>query len=1123
MTMFRQIFVRPQRPASRETLLGVGIAVCVLLAVVQGPSGSSSGATRVSAAAGWSWFKTDPHVHSTFSADAFSDIGIHAVAAKAQGYNALFLTDHDGGSSFLINNETANHRVFEDKLTNWTASTFGTQSGSTNALATSPVASGTSSLHLASTSMTYGETGVWSTRGPNFRSGDIILKVKIYPKRIDANSGVYVSASIGGDLNVVKHPKGYTTTSGVITPEKTTVLVWQLGNARVASSDPNTRVITNSLGSYTLNQWNSYTINVTQAMAAIPVADRPLSYDAFTYLRMVAAAGNGGTADAYFDAYSIDAAGPIPPADEFVYRTPLVSAYDTSTFKIFSSYEMGQSKHSQRFNFAITSPSEYVHYANGIDGIRPTQDMGYPAQLNHPGTGTTIPEAIAGRGLGADNIEVTNPDWEAAWDEILKQGTQILGNYSSDTHSGESANSEATFIYAPALTFDDLIHSYYEGRSYSAVNSFAGRLIFNLDGSATEPYPARYPVYVPNTLSSRNVHFAVTAGLVSGYKVRWIRNGVAIATDSTTGASYDATKAIDLSGDPTYVRAEVLNGAGDVVAVTQPIFFRDVAGLPTGVAASLDQIVTTNGRGYNRILSQGITTATFDSAANRLDLTFVNPPNADARALLPTPSAPSSITVNSAPIDPVSGETEFNAAQGSSWYYDSATSIVHLKVRQPDSTSPTSTAAVAVSFGGGGGGGGGGSTTVTIPTDADAKVQSANPTTNYATSTLAVDGGVDPEKDVYLRFPVTGVTGTVTKVVLRVHTTSGSNNAPGVYASANSTWTETGLTWNTRPGPSGPALANAAAVATGVFFDYDVTGLLTGNGVTSVVLLPESNDDFLIDSRESTVAANRPQLIITTSGGAPGDTTAPSVPGGVTAAAAGSTAVDVSWQASTDDVGVTGYEVSRDGAVIAPSVTTTSYHDSTVAASTTYSYTVRARDAAGNWSAASTPGTVTTPAGGGGGTTVTIPTDADVKVQSANPTTNYATSTLAVDGGVDPEKDVYLRFPVTGLTGTVTKVVLRVHVSNGTNNAAAVYASANSTWTETGLTWNTRPGPSGPVLANAAAVATGAFLDYDVTGLLTGNGVTSVVLLPESNDDFLIDSRESTVTANRPQLIITTA
>jgi hypothetical protein len=193
--------------------------------------------------------------------------------------------------------------------------------------------------------------------------------------------------------------------------------------------------------------------------------------------------------------------------------------------------------------------------------------------------------------------------------------------------------------------------------------------------------------------------------------------------------------------------------------------------------------------------------------------------------------------------------------------------MVHLKVRQPDSTATTTTAAVAVSFaGGGGGGGGGGATTVTIATDADAKVQSANPTSNYATSTLTVDGGGDPEKDVYLRFPVTGLTGTVSKVVLRVHVSSGTNNAPAVYAAANSTWTETGLTWNNRPGPIGTVLANAATVATGAFLDYDVTGLLTGNGAASVVLLPESNDDFLIDSRENSIAANRPQLVITTSG-----------------------------------------------------------------------------------------------------------------------------------------------------------------------------------------------------------------------------------------------------------------
>jgi chitodextrinase len=72
--------------------------------------------------------------------------------------------------------------------------------------------------------------------------------------------------------------------------------------------------------------------------------------------------------------------------------------------------------------------------------------------------------------------------------------------------------------------------------------------------------------------------------------------------------------------------------------------------------------------------------------------------------------------------------------------------------------------------------------------------------------------------------------------------------------------------------------------------------------------------------------------------------------------------VDLSWTASTDNVGVTGYEVFRDGALLASVGAVTSYSDTTVAPSTSYSYQVRARDAAGNRSALSGPATVTTPA-----------------------------------------------------------------------------------------------------------------------------------------------------------------
>jgi chitodextrinase len=89
------------------------------------------------------------------------------------------------------------------------------------------------------------------------------------------------------------------------------------------------------------------------------------------------------------------------------------------------------------------------------------------------------------------------------------------------------------------------------------------------------------------------------------------------------------------------------------------------------------------------------------------------------------------------------------------------------------------------------------------------------------------------------------------------------------------------------------------------------------------------------------------------------DTIAPSTPGNLTATAAGSTGANLSWSASTDNVGVTGYIVRRSGVQVGTS-TTTSYLDTGLSAGQTYSYTVAARDAAGNTSPNSPATSVTT-------------------------------------------------------------------------------------------------------------------------------------------------------------------
>lgn len=89
------------------------------------------------------------------------------------------------------------------------------------------------------------------------------------------------------------------------------------------------------------------------------------------------------------------------------------------------------------------------------------------------------------------------------------------------------------------------------------------------------------------------------------------------------------------------------------------------------------------------------------------------------------------------------------------------------------------------------------------------------------------------------------------------------------------------------------------------------------------------------------------------------DTQAPSVPTGVTATTAGQNQIDISWQASTDNVGVTAYDVYRNSIKII-SVTSTSYSNSELTAGTKYDYYVVARDAAGNKSANSATASATT-------------------------------------------------------------------------------------------------------------------------------------------------------------------
>jgi len=91
----------------------------------------------------------------------------------------------------------------------------------------------------------------------------------------------------------------------------------------------------------------------------------------------------------------------------------------------------------------------------------------------------------------------------------------------------------------------------------------------------------------------------------------------------------------------------------------------------------------------------------------------------------------------------------------------------------------------------------------------------------------------------------------------------------------------------------------------------------------------------------------------------PADTQPPTAPGNLITTATTNASVSISWNASTDNVGVTYYLIYKDGVKI-DSVTTTAYTATELVASTPYTFTVKARDAANNISEASDVLSVTT-------------------------------------------------------------------------------------------------------------------------------------------------------------------
>lgn len=222
------------------------------------------------------------------------------------------------------------------------------------------------------------------------------------------------------------------------------------------------------------------------------------------------------------------------------------------------------------------------------------------------------------------------------------------------------------------------------------------------------------------------------------------------------------------------------------------------------------------------------------------------------------------------------------------------------------------------------------------------------------------------------------------------------------------------------------------------------------------------------------------------------DSTPPSAPTNLAAASPDSSKVNLSWSASTDNVGVTGYKIYRNGAEIGTSAVA-SFTDTSVVAGTTYNYTVKAYDKVGNLSASSNTATVTPPQG----TAVNISSYsvANITANSAqiNWTTNtpstgtvsYGTSATNLSSQVNAGNTATSQSAqLTGLAGATT-YYYKISAGTGSVNSSFKTAAASGTGSGTNMAL------SASVTASSQNTGTSQQAIKAIDGVIDGIGTST--------------------------------
>lgn len=432
---------------------------------------------------------------------------------------------------------------------------------------------------------------------------------------------------------------------------------------------------------------------------------------------------------------------------------------------------------------------------------------------------------------------------------------------------------------------------------------------------------------------------------------------------------------------------------------------------------------------------------------------------------------------------------------------------------------------------------------VTVPVVADTYTASTSPSTSYGgSSSLGVYSA--PEITALLRVvipsPPAGEILTSASLVLHTTTIASAGSASAVQVRpAEDTWDESTTVYSSRPAvraqtlgtlPGGTTPGSRYVVA------LDVAALASANGSTTLALVGTGTDSSWFWSRNA-AAAVRPALTLRYSSSAPPDTEPPSTPMGVSTSVRGAE-VTVTWNASTDSVGVAGYRVHRGTTQdFAPSASTqvgapgsTSFTERGTPAGDWF-YRVVAVDSAGNASAASAAALATVVPVPTTPVTAQVVAVEDAMVVSASPTTNYGSNTQLAARGQGSVQESFLRFalPEAPVGMALTAAVLSIRTSTdpaaGSADVQTIRLARTGQWRESTITWSTRPTDLGPVLGtlpNAPSTNSVYAFTLDATQLagLVGTSQT-FAMTAGGSDNSRWWSREAPNPPYRPTLALT--